>query len=150
MTTTPYITVGEFSDLGIPAAAYAGLAPTVLSSAILSASSLADSYLRKRYTLPISAPGDDLKAKVADLVQYNLLVVRGFRPDSGNDVLASKRRDDAENWFRDVAKGLVEPDIVDGTAEVDEEGPLAYSEPVQNFSMQTRGRSSTGGTCGED
>lgn len=146
MSTTPYISVGEFNDLGIPAAAYAGLAPTVISSAILSASSLADSYLRKRYTLPISTPGDDLKAKVADLVQYNLLVVRGFRPDSGNDVIASKRRDDAENWFRDVAKGLVEPDIVDAT-EIDEEGPLAYSEPAQNFSIQTRGRSRT---CGED
>lgn len=141
----PYITRAEFKALGIPDGAWQGLDVSAVDQAILSCSAVANSYFKKRATLPLLSWGEDVKLKVADLVQFQLLSLRGFRPDSGNDQVSVDRRDTALEWFRDVARGLVEPDWEDSTAEVDEEGTLAASGPAMNFSMSTRGAC---GRCG--
>lgn len=141
----PYITRAEFKALGIPDGAWSGLDVSTVDQIILSCSSVANGYIKKRALLPLVTWGEDLKMKVADLVQFQLLSLRGFRPDSGADQVSVKRSDDAILWFKDVARGLVEPDWEDSSESEDEEGPLATSGTLMNFSTMTRG---TCGRCG--
>src|SRR5258706_16340931 len=117
-----YLTQAECLDQAIPADAFATLSPTTIDKALLWASTIADSYLGKRYSLPLTAWGEDLKAMVGDLAQYRLLSRLGFRPNSGNDEIAVKRYDDAVKWLQSVSKGdAALAGAVDATPAVDEE-----------------------------
>ncbi len=122
-----YVTKDEFLDQGIPGEAFSGLSDSTINAALMWASSVADAHLRKRHTLPLLSWGDDLRAIVTDVASWRLLKRHGFNPASGSDAAVVKAYDDAINTLRDVAKGLVELEVVDSTSTLDEEGPLAGS-----------------------
>lgn len=136
-----YLTRQQFLDQSIPGEALTGLSTTQIDDALAWASDEADSYLGKRLVLPLISWGNDLRRKVGDLAQFNLLSRRGFRPGSGNDAIAEKRYDDAVRWLRDVSNGIVVPaGVVDSSPQLDEEGPLASSEPKTSFRTFTGSR----------
>lgn len=137
MAGQAYITNEEFGSQALPGDSFASLSAGEITRAIVWASSTADSYLRKRYTLPLVSWSEDLKSVVCDLAQYKLLSRRGFKPGSGQDQIAVKRYDDAILWLRSASSGSVEVDCVDSTPEVDEDGSLSASLPPVNFSMTT-------------
>lgn len=129
-----YLTRVQFLDQSIPGDAFSGLTDQQIDDALSWASDEADSYLGKRYQLPLISWGNDLRRKTGELAQYYLLSRRGFRPNSGNDEIAIKRYDDAIKWFRDVSNGVVVlASTVDSSPLLDEEGPLASSEPKTSF-----------------
>lgn len=132
-----YLTKQEFLDQTIPGDAFAGLTDQQINDALLWASKIADSYLRKRHTLPLVSFGEDLKSNVGDLAQWRLLSRRGIRPGSGNNELAKDRYDDALAWFVRVSKGDVEIECVDSTPDVDEGGSLADSDLANDWRITT-------------
>lgn len=133
-----YLTEAEYEALELPDDALTGLAAGTVDAAIAWASSLANSYLRKRYTLPLVQYGDDLRQQVAALATWQLMRKRGFQPGSGADESVVVGKEDAIRWLRDVSHGHAELDgAVDSSPSVDEEGSLSVagdaSEPFRFF-----------------
>jgi phage gp36-like protein len=126
-----YSTEAQFTALGLPGAAFADLGSPRLVAALVAASGVIDSYLRKRKTLPMVSWEEDLQRACQHIAAWDLMCFRGFNPANPSDQAVVKRYDDCINWLRDVAKGLVEIGGVDSTPELDEEGTLAYSAPLR-------------------
>jgi phage gp36-like protein len=103
-----YITSAEFAIFGLPPAAYAGIAPALVTAAIEHASGIADSYIAKRYTLPLTSASEPLKRAVADIAAWFVLGYRGFDPQPQNGAAAQARHDQAIAWLARVATGEVE------------------------------------------
>lgn len=123
-----YATLAQLDEAGLPATALASIGSPARTAALVKASGVADGYLRKRFALPLSAWSDDLTQVVCEIAAYNLMSVRGFNPASNADTLLAQRYQDAIAWLKDVARGLVEPDLTDATPTVDEAGPLVESD----------------------
>lgn len=145
MASPPYLTAQEFLNQTIPGSVFRDMGTPLIEEGISWASDTADSYLRKRFKMPLVSFGNDIKRAVANIAQYELMARRGFRPDAGQDQIIVKRNDDAVAWLRDVSKGLCECSAVDSTFD-DEDGPLASSAPAGDFSMTT-GRRCECGCC---
>ncbi len=146
MATQPYATFDDLNDEGLPPAALEGVGRGLVDKAILAASSLADSYLRKRFTLPLTSFSEDLTRAVVHIAVCDLMVRRGFNPASGADQLIVDRKADAIAWLEDVAAGKVEPGVEDSTPTLDEAGPLFASEEQQDWLLgvdDSNGNSST-------
>jgi phage gp36-like protein len=146
-----YLTRAEFLDQTIPADAISGLADATIDKALVWASGVAGSYLRKRYCLPLIVWGEELRSAVGELAQWKLFGRLGIRPGSGNNEMAEKRYDDAIAWFKDVARGLVEIDCTDSTPMLEEDGPLAESvDEAPSFRFNTGTGSSNSGCCDDE
>lgn len=148
MATQALVTRQDLFRLGLPGDALAGLPNEFIDSILLAASGIAISYLRKRYMPPYVTVGEDVKRAVINIAQFEILSRRGFRPGSGNDEIAQIRYDQAIDWLKQAAIGLVECDIEDSTPPDDEQGPLSNSAPLTSFSMTTNRR--VGNTCCDD
>ena len=148
MAVSPYLTNDEFFRIALPGAPFRDLPPDTVTAVIQDASDMADGYFRKRFTLPMVSVGGDVKRQVAAIAAFDLLSRRGFRPDSGQDQVIVDRYEAAIEWFENVAKGLIEPSVVDSTPEVDEDGSLATSGGgAVNFHMTTGRRRCNCGQC---
>lgn len=115
---------------------------------LLRASELLDGYLRQQFILPLVRWGSDVVRMVCDVAAYRLVCLRGFNPELQGDSLYRDNFQAAELWMRDVAKGLVSPDVVDSspTAEpgkqADARAPGAVSPaPMSVSGNRTRGSS---------
>lgn len=97
----------DLSRLGIAAAALSGVATATQDAALDAASDTADGYLRGRYTLPLTAWGDDLRAHVCGIAAWRLLATRGFDPNRSGDIAIRQLYDDAIAWLKDVSAGRV-------------------------------------------
>jgi len=113
---TQYADRSDLGTLGLKRLATAGLTDADLDAALVAASALADSYLRAQHRLPLRRWGPDLRRHVAMIAAWDILSAqRGFNPEaSGGDIWLA-RHDQALAWLRDVARGLVTPDIEDAT-----------------------------------
>lgn len=145
---TTLITDAELLAFGLPGDALSIVDVAVRDSSRAGASATILGYLKKRYTLPLLAWGDDLKKVVADEAVYDLMRFRGFDPGSESGSLIVKGHDDAIAWARDVAKGLIEPvDIEDSTPDVDEAAPLVMSDDAAGWTWPTTSTSDDGSGC---
>lgn len=134
---TQYANEAEFKDLGLPLDATKVLTSSQINSALAVASRFVDSYLAKRYRVPLETYGEDIKRIVIDIAQYDIMARRGFRPGSGADEIIIKRRDDAIEWLRMVAKKLVEPtNVTESSPEI--ATPISTSDKRVNWDWQTR------------
>lgn len=133
-----YVTISELARLGIPGDAYSGKPNTEINAALLAWSVFADSYIAKRYTLPLVSWGDDLRLAVAQLASLALMGNRGFRPGSGNDEIAVDSKNDARGWLLDISTGKAElAECVDSTPELDEAGAMVASDEPMQWSRTT-------------
>jgi len=140
-----YLTEADYLELELPDGTLDALAAGTIDAAIAWASSLANGYLRKRYTLPLISWGDDLRQQVAALATWQLMRKRGFQPGSGADESVVMAKEDAMRWLRDVSLGHAELDgAVDSTPTIDEGGSLASSgNGAESFTFFA----ATGGEC---
>ncbi|PTW61426.1 phage gp36-like protein [Breoghania corrubedonensis] len=93
--------------LSVPPAA---IDADVVARALSDADALIDSYLRKRYALPLD-PAPPVLVKIAsDLARYNL-----YDDGADKDGPVVRAQGSALAWLRDVSKGLIELD--DGTGD---------------------------------
>lgn len=101
----PYATTTDLTRFGLPSAALTGISSTTQEEAISAASNFADSYLRSRYDVPLTAYGDDLSQCVCALAAETLLTSRGLDPSRANGDVIITRADNARSWLRDVSAG---------------------------------------------
>lgn len=135
----PYVTKEEFFESGLPESFFEDVADATVDGAIAKASSIVDSYLRKRHTLPISNYGQDLKDATCALAAHRILVYRGFSVESRADMAIIDASKEARAWLRDVAKGLCEIEGVDATPDLDENGPIVSQGTENRSRLWTRG-----------
>lgn len=121
---TRYASTTDLGRLGVATQALSGLDAATREDALDACSALADGYLSGRYTLPLSAWGDDLRLHVAGMAAFRLLAARGYDPNRGADAAIRMLWDDAIRWLERVSSGSVTPaGIVDATPEEQEEIP---------------------------
>jgi phage gp36-like protein len=130
-----YATRTDLDALGYPSATLAGVSTTIQDDALDAASSLADGYLVRRFTLPLSAWGDDLRRAVVHIAAWDLLCRRGFSPNRDADDVVQVRHDQAMRWLRDVSAGRVEPQgVTDASPTVtDTFGVVVTSRPRRGW-----------------
>lgn len=106
-----YATPTDLTTYALQSYAVANISPTVIQGELDAASTLADSYLRGRYALPLQAWGIDLTMNVCFLAAANILRSRGANPSAGADVEVFERAKEAVEWFRGIQKQSVHPDV---------------------------------------
>lgn len=122
-----YATRAQLAIHGLPAAVLAQVATASQDAILDAASDEADTYLRKRYGVPLSIYGAALTKHVCAMAAYDLAYVLGVSPEDVERLEA--RAEIARKWLRDVAKGIVEATdpANDATPSVDESAPLISS-----------------------
>lgn len=123
-----YVTKEQFFESGLPESFFDDLADATIEGALAKASSIVDSYLRKRHTLPLTTIGEDVRKAVCDLAALHILTYRGFSLESKADLAIVNAQKDAVQWLRDVSRGLCEIEGVDATPDVDENGPVVTQD----------------------
>lgn len=98
-----YATRTDLTRLGLRSEALTGVSADAQDAALEAASDVADSYLRARYDLPLTAWGDDLRRAVAAIAALDIMTARGFNPQAGADDLLMRRQEQAVSWLKDVA-----------------------------------------------
>lgn len=116
--------------LGIKGQALDSVSDGDLVEFCIVASTEADGYLAKGYTLPLSAWDDDLRLHCAKIATYHRANARGRIP-TGPDDIVDLGYTNAMRWLGGVGRGaIVPPGIVDTTPEVREYAyAVATEEP---------------------
>lgn len=106
-----YATAAEFYQLALPAAALGDLSSTVVDAQLRSAGGLANSYLGRKYAVPLGTWGDDLRMCVCALAAYRILLFNiGFNPNNPQDLAVESDYKRWLQWLKDVAEGHVKPE----------------------------------------
>ncbi len=86
---------------------------TVQSGNIIAASEYCDGFLRSKFGLswPLTRWGFDLKMACAQVAAYYCACVRGFNPALPAEDMYRLRYDQATKWLKDVASGVITPDV---------------------------------------
>lgn len=122
-----YATAAQLKTLSVAAAALASVSAADQTAALQAASDLADSYLRSRYTMPLTAWADDLRRAVCAIATYDLMSHRGYNPETGGDPNIRARYDDAIRWLEKVASGQISPSVTDSAPAASEAGRARVS-----------------------
>jgi phage gp36-like protein len=104
-----YALPSDLMRFGLPARALESVPMTAIVDACFAASEEAAGYLGSAYSLPLASWGVDLRMHVAKMAAYNLMSIRGYDPDSGQDRLLQVGRDQAVTWLNRVADGKLRP-----------------------------------------
>lgn len=119
-----YATTTDLVRLGVASTALSEIATATQEDALDACSATADGYLGGRFTLPLTAWGDDLRMHVAGMAAFRLLAGRGYDPQRGGDEVIRMLWEDAIRWLERVSAGTVTPaGITDATPEEREEVP---------------------------
>jgi phage gp36-like protein len=141
-----YATEVEFLSQALPSEAFTGLPAGTIDKALQWASSYANSKIKKRYSLPLTSWGDDLRFAVCDIAALTLLRRRGFKPGSGANVAVTDADKAARAWLQEISEGTAELDnCVDSTPDLDEAGPLAQSDTSADFTFYVSADGTVGG-----
>ena len=135
-----YATPSDLTTYGLPAAAVASLGSQAIQAAIDAASTLADGYLRAKFTLPVTVVSADLKATVCRIAAYDLLSTRGYNPETGSDPNIRDRYQDAIRWLEGVAKGNITPALTDSSPAGKLGGPFVLQAQLSDSIVTTDGR----------
>ena len=123
-----YAELDDLARLGLKRLATAGLPDADLLAALDAASELADGYLRSQYLLPLISWGADLRRHVAMIAAWDVLTAqRGFNADAPAEQIWLTRYEQAIGWLRDVAKGLINPSLVDSTPRFRDGAPRVHT-----------------------
>lgn len=136
-----YGTITGLHAYGVKPAAYpSDITEEIKLDHLTRASSIIDSYLRKRHTLPISSYGDDLSSAAYAIATYTLIRRRGADATSNfADQLVVKGYDDTIRWLENLAKGLVElAGTSDATPAEPEAAPLFESDEPSRWTFANR------------
>lgn len=110
ITCTPavqsYATIADLEEAGLPPGAIGSVDWQTQQRALERASRIADTYLRDRYTLPLSCPIDQsLVDAVVQIASWRLMGRRGFDPNSPGDATIRIGYEDAIKWLTRIANG---------------------------------------------
>lgn len=103
-----YATTDQLYAIGVPAAALADVSVAYVSIGLQAASSFVDSYLRARYPVPLSTYAYDITRATCIIAAYDLMVARGYSPDSVDQELRNRYLDILK-WLEDIRDGHTSP-----------------------------------------
>lgn len=138
-----YATVEDMKRFAIPAVVLRDCEIPDLNSALVAATSMADSYLENRYNPPITMIPDSLKLAVANLAVFIVIKKKGIRPNSDDDITIREGHTDAIKWLQDVAAGRATLPSQE-TASAPQDGPDVLSDMERGWD-QTQGVFGGGG-----
>ena len=123
-----YATIDDLTRFGLPAAAFSDLSADDVQAALDAASTVADSYLSLRFTVPYQNPGADIKDAVCRIAAFNIMSSRGFNPD-GDAGQLRLRYEDAIRWLEKVAREAAQPaNIPQGTESLADFGTYSVNQ----------------------
>jgi phage gp36-like protein len=141
-----YATLADLFNIGAPEAAFRGhsnpelnLTDSQIEAGLEAACGHVDSYLAKRFTLPLVRAGSAITRAVCFIAAHDLLSGRGFNPaNQGDDsTQLDKRVALVEKWLDKVADGTVTPDADDSSQPVpDDDG--SKNTPVGGYVVSPR------------
>jgi phage gp36-like protein len=105
---TAYATSTDLYAIGVPSAALVDVTAGAITIALEAASRFVDSYFRRRYTVPIAIISGDIVRAVCIIAAYDLMVARGYSPDSV-DVELRNRFLDIIKWLESITDGSLTP-----------------------------------------
>lgn len=76
-----------------------------------------DGYLRRRYTLPLTAWDIAVREAAAAKTSLVIMQVRGYAPETGSNETIKDRFDEAARWAERVAQGWITPSVTDSSEE---------------------------------
>lgn len=109
-----YATVAQFRLRAPQAQAFVQLTDALISATIEERSRWLDGYLSRKFVLPLITWQSDLTQKVIDCVAYDVMMTRGFNPDSPSDAHLRMRFEDAQKWADKIPLGTT-PMVVDSS-----------------------------------
>jgi len=99
---------------------------------LAAASREADSYLGLRFTLPLTAWGDDLRDVVCEIAAYKLGDSKGFAAD-GSKTALRQRYDQAIKWLCDVRDRRILPSDITDSSVTGSRGPVVFSDTPRGW-----------------
>ena len=128
-----YASADNLKLTGMPAVALAKVDAAALPEALEQASELIDSYIRGRYTLPLSNWGGDLRRACIVVAVYDLLSLRGYTP-AGEDDNVRLRYLDVLKWLEGVRDEKIHTaQIVDATPDESEESATVVCDALRGW-----------------
>lgn len=133
-STVSYATLADLDESGLAGDAISSQPLTVRQKALLRASRFADTFLRNRYSLPVSCPFDQsLIHAVVQIATFYLMARRGVRAGQDFDLLRMSY-DDAVNFLRAISNGQAQLCIAQASPVSDQpalgtNSPRDYSPP---------------------
>jgi phage gp36-like protein len=119
----------DFEIFGMSAGRLKDFTPTAKLRLLSAASAQALSILRKRYAVPLTAWGDDLRCYVCQIAAYRASQSAGYKVEEGAIDTVRANYLDAISMLRSVANRRAElDDLVDSS--VDEEGGFVSSDEL--------------------
>lgn len=122
-----YASPTDLVTYALPPLAVRNVSTSVQQAELDAASDVADSYLRGRYALPLSAPyPTDLVRHVCYVAAFNLIASIGFNPAAGADQLIRQRYYEAVGnpqvpgsvgWFGRVQRQEIHPAVIPAVAQ---------------------------------
>lgn len=83
-----------------------------LQYACVSASSIADGYLARRYQMPVTSFESDVKENVGNIATDILMFRNGYKVDGTYDKNFKEKKDKSIDWFSNVGNRMIHPAIV--------------------------------------
>ncbi len=132
---TAYAVLTDLYALGLPLVAMGSVSTAVQQRCLDSRNEFADDKLRARYRLPLDVPYPlSLVQAICHLAAWDVLVIRGYNPQSGADVVIVDRANAALKWFDDVERQRAHPAVVEaGGADPSYDAPLIVSTTRQGW-----------------
>ena len=132
MAAPVYSTVAQFRLLAPQAQAFIQTPDATIQAALSRRSRWLDGYLMSKFTLPLISWADDLTGYVIDAAAYDLMVTRGYNPESQDSTLRA-RYDDANLWAKSIPLATT-PQVIDSSGSTTPgEGPI---QPTVTSSVQ--------------
>ncbi len=115
-----YAVLADLYAFGLPLVAMGSVSTAVQQRCLDGRNEYADDKMRARYKLPLQTPyPDSLKQAICQLSAWDVLVIRGYNPQSGADVSIRERADLALKWFDDVERQRAHPNVIEATGSDD-------------------------------
>lgn len=111
-----YATVAQFRLLAPSAQSFVNTSDAVIEATIEDNSRLADGYLMRKFRLPLVSWQGDLTRKIIDLSAWDVMVTRGYNPETADAVLETRYRL-AMKWLESIPNNTT-PMVVDSSGSV--------------------------------
>lgn len=133
--------LADFYRFGLKEDAVDDLLDADIEAQLDAASEVAISYLAARgYAPPFVTWGDDLRSAVCKIAAWDVLVhMRGIDPTTGAHLGIQIGRDQALQWLRDIAKGLLNLSVVSTAPARAAQGIISVIQPLNDDGTTTRG-----------
>lgn len=133
MPAPVYCTVEDVGRFGIKAEALESFsAEDEIAPAAEAASRTIDTYLRDRFTLPLTAWGSEITQAAAIIAAFNLVSTEGFKPNENpEDSIVLIRYEKTLAWLKMVGQGLATPDVT-GTPTPEDVPPPNVGRVISN------------------